>query len=64
MDEVRIAESRTEREIRAFVAGFEERTIEIRGYGLADEERAEIEAEARELYAPVPEPVLVGTVAA
>lgn len=47
MDTATIAD----REIMAFVAGAEERTTEIRGYGLTEAERAEVEAEAAALYA-------------
>ena len=40
-----------ERLIRAYIRGCDERTIELRGYGLTTDERDGVEAEARELYA-------------
>jgi|GEM_PF-3862576 hypothetical protein len=39
------------KQIRAYIEGCEERTMELRGYGLTTTERAEVEAEAHELYA-------------
>ncbi len=39
------------KQISAYIQGCEERTIELRGYGLTTTERDEVEAEARELYA-------------
>lgn len=52
-----------EREIAAYVRGFEETTLELRGYGLSADERDEITAEAVTIYgepvhpAPVVAPV-------
>lgn len=54
----------SEREIAAYVAGYEEETLELRGYGLSADERAEITAEAVTIYgepdgpAPVVAPVV------
>ncbi len=39
-----------EREVLAYVRGFEERTMENRGYGLSHEEYAEVLEEAMALY--------------
>jgi hypothetical protein len=39
-----------EREVVAYVRGFEERTMENRGYGLSHKEYAEVLAEAHALY--------------
>ena len=43
-----------EREIAAYVRGFEEETREIRGYGLSEAERAEVELEAHAIYGAPP----------
>lgn len=51
----------SEREIAAYVAGFEETTLAIRGYGLYPDERAELLAEAVAIYG---EPESVEAVAA
>ena len=52
MIEVSVAkeQARRERLIEAFVLGAEEEMVEIRGYGLRPEERAEFEAEAIAIY--------------
>ena len=39
-----------EREVLAYIRGFEERTIEGRGYGLSHEEYVEVLEEAMALY--------------
>jgi hypothetical protein len=39
-----------EREVLAYVRGFEERTMENRGYGLSHEEYVEVLEEAMALY--------------
>ncbi len=39
------------KQIRAYIRGCDERTMELRGYGLTTDERGEVEAEAHELYA-------------
>ncbi|MDQ3703976.1 MAG: hypothetical protein M3437_01925 [Chloroflexota bacterium] len=39
-----------ERQIRAFVRGANLEMIEVRGYGLTETERAEIEQDAIEIY--------------
>jgi len=38
----------TQREIEAYIAGFESETIELRGYGLSESERAELVEDAIE----------------
>jgi hypothetical protein len=38
----------TQREIDAYIAGFESVTIELRGYGLSESERAELVEDAIE----------------
>jgi hypothetical protein len=38
----------TQREIDAYIAGFESVTIELRGYGLSERERAELVGDAIE----------------
>lgn len=38
-------------QIAAYIEGYEERIIEIRGYGLTTDERHEAEQRAHELYA-------------
>lgn len=54
MDSTTIAESKTEtqaeREIRSFLEGAETGMIELRGYGLSEDERIEAEALADGLY--------------
>jgi hypothetical protein len=52
MIETSVAQSETleERLVRAYLAAADERTREIRGYGLDADEREEVEEEARELY--------------
>ena len=58
MDSESVAETGTDREIRAYVAGFEEMAVELRGYGLSEAERTEVELEAVALYGAAPvEPV-------
>lgn len=57
-----VANERRVREIerRAYIEGADSGLIEVRGYGLTDYERAQVEAEAAALY---PEPVEVEAVA-
>lgn len=55
MDKQSVAEERTARMVAAYVAGAEEATIEIRGYGLSVPEQAMYEAEAVALYGPMGE---------
>ncbi len=50
MDTMIVAESRTERMIRAFMEGAESGMVEVRGYGLTAEEREEARREAVALY--------------
>ncbi len=50
MIEQSVAESRAERLVRAYLEGAESGMVDIRGYGLTVEERAEMEAEAIALY--------------
>jgi hypothetical protein len=50
--ETSVAQDQTieEREVLAYVRGFEERTTENRGYGLSHEEYVEVLEEAMALY--------------
>ena len=50
MDSKSVAETRTEGEIAAFMAGVEAELIEIRGRGMTISERAEYRAEAVAIY--------------
>ncbi len=52
MIETSVAQTQTieEREVAAYVRGFEERTMENRGYGLSHEEYVEVLEEAMALY--------------
>ncbi len=50
MIETSVAQSIEERQIQAFVRGAELKMIEVRGYGLTDSERIEIEQDAIELF--------------
>lgn len=51
MDTVSVAQSIQERQIQAFVRGADLEMIEVRSDGLTEAERAEIEQDAREMYA-------------
>lgn len=50
MIEQSVAESRTERLVRAYMEGAESGMVDVRGYGLTAIERVEMEAEAAALY--------------
>ena len=50
MIQISVAQTIEERQIQAFVRGADEEMIEVRGYGLTETERAETEANAREIY--------------
>ena len=51
MIETSVAQTIQDRQIAAYIQGCDERTIELRGYGLTEDELLEVETEARELYA-------------
>ncbi len=50
MIDVTVVQTIEQRQTVAFVRGADEAMIEGRGYGLTNSERAEVEAEAREIY--------------